>query len=192
MGPLTALSVASSVIQFADFGSKLLNQSRQLYKSAHGTLSENIDVEIIAADVLSLAQSLKRRQPGNRAQAGQPFAANINAENDDALDALSLRCVEIAEELMRRLDKLKVKRRPSRRGTQQKIGTLDKWRTLFGADGSEASERPGMRQFNKWASFRKALEASWSKREIDAMAANLRDVRSEIHFRILVSFRYGI
>ncbi|KAK7908824.1 hypothetical protein PG985_016127 [Apiospora marii] len=45
--------------------------------------------------------------------------------------------------------------------------------------------------FRKWESFRKSLEAVWSKREIEEMAAALRDPRDEMEFRILVSFRYS-
>jgi hypothetical protein len=51
MSPLTALSVAASISQFVDFGSKFLSSSRKLYQSADGTLRENLDTEIVMADL---------------------------------------------------------------------------------------------------------------------------------------------
>jgi hypothetical protein len=41
MDPLTALSVAACVVQFVDYGTKLLSKGRELYKSADGALWEN-------------------------------------------------------------------------------------------------------------------------------------------------------
>ena len=57
MEALTALSVASSVIQFVDFGCKLLSQSRQLYKSAEGILTENVDIEILTQDLINMIKA---------------------------------------------------------------------------------------------------------------------------------------
>lgn len=40
-----------------------------------------------------------------------------------------------------------------------------------------------------WESFRKALRASWSQEGIKELQAQLNDVRSEIEFRVLLSYR---
>ena len=66
MDVLTALSIVSIVIQFIDFGSILLSNSRKIHKCARGILTENMDVEIIAHDLINLAQSLKRKLPQTR------------------------------------------------------------------------------------------------------------------------------
>ncbi|RDW60295.1 hypothetical protein BP5796_11901 [Coleophoma crateriformis] len=213
MDALTALSVASSVIQFVDFGSKLLSNTRKLYKSARGVLTENVDVEIITHDLSNLTLGLRRKLPQNRRLGTVGSDANPASEDDEALDVLCARCVEIAEELIKRLSNLKVKPIESK-GNEGKEGegeekppeeesnppsTFSKlratntrsrrFRTVVLADSSEASERPKFLQFRKWDSFRKALEASWDKKEIDALATTLREFRSEIEFRTLVSFR---
>ncbi|RDW84270.1 hypothetical protein BP6252_01860 [Coleophoma cylindrospora] len=213
MEALTALSVASSVIQFVDFGSKLLSNTRKLYKSSQGVLTENVDVEIITHDLSSLTLGLRRKLPQNRRLGTVGSDANPASEDDEALDVLCARCVEIAEELMKRLSKLKVKSIEAK-GNEGKEGEGEekaheeesnlpspfsklratktrsrRFRTVVLADGSEASEQPEFLQFRRWDSFRKALEASWDKKEIDALATTLREFRSEIEFRTLVSFR---
>jgi hypothetical protein len=42
--PFTALGLASNIVQFVDFGSKLISESRELYKSASGTTIESKDL----------------------------------------------------------------------------------------------------------------------------------------------------
>ena len=107
MDPLTALSVATSVVSFVDFGSKLLSKSRKLYKSSNGVLTENVDLHVIALDIATLAQGLQRKLPEHR-PLSNPSKGSATFEDDGALDHMCRRCVEIASELMAHLDKLKV------------------------------------------------------------------------------------
>lgn len=192
MDPLTALSIASTVVRFADFGSRLLSQSVQLYKPPYGAPTENIDVEVLTADLLSLTQSLKQRLPQNGTLARPDGAACKRAENNTALEKLRRRCIGIAEDLTSHLEKLKERPRSSISNLPQTRGQLDKWHNLLGADGSVTSEDPGMMQFSRWPSFQKAFEAAWSRLEIEALAAVLQEIQCEIQFRIVVAFRYGL
>ena len=168
MDALTALSVATSVVSFVDFGSKLLSKSRKLYKSADGALTENVDIEIIVADIEKLFQGLRRKLPENR-PLGNTSTGCTPFEDDGSLDVLCRRCVEIAAELMSRLDRLKVEERSDL------------------PEGRKGRRRDVL--FRSWESFRKALEASWNRDEIEDLAATLRDYRGEIEFRMLVMFR---
>lgn len=47
LDPLTALSLASSIVQFVDFGSKLLSRSIEISKSASGELEESRSIKDI-------------------------------------------------------------------------------------------------------------------------------------------------
>lgn len=192
MEPLTALSIASSVVRFADFGSRLLSQSVQLYKPPGGAPTENIDVEVVTADLLSLTQILKKTPPQNGTLARPDGAACKRAENDTALEKLRRRCIDIAEDLTSHLEKLKERPRSSTSNLVQTPGQVDKWHKLLGADGSVASEDPRMMHFSAWASFQKAIEAAWSRLESEALAAVLQEIQCEIQFRIVVAFRYGL
>jgi len=111
MDPLTALSVATSVVSFVDFGSKLLSKSRKLYKSSNGVLSEHVDLQIIALDIATLAQGLRRKLPEHRPLSTPSKKGSAAVDDDGALDDMCRRCVEIASELLVQLEKLKVEKK---------------------------------------------------------------------------------
>jgi hypothetical protein len=54
MDPLTALSLAGTIVQFVDFGSRLFTDSREFYKSTTGTLKANEVLELIISDLRAL------------------------------------------------------------------------------------------------------------------------------------------
>jgi hypothetical protein len=60
MDPLTALSVAGSVVQFADFGMKLFAEGRELYKSTRGILTANDELELVTVDFQALIVKVAR------------------------------------------------------------------------------------------------------------------------------------
>ncbi|KAH8646763.1 hypothetical protein BX600DRAFT_443733 [Xylariales sp. PMI_506] len=211
MDPLTALSVASSIIAFVDYGGKLLSKTRKLYRSAQGVQVSYLDLETISADLINLTQALKRKLPEHRLASDSVAERQEKSEDDEALDRICLRCVEIAEELKIRLERLKIEPRevkaeddggvregishtePDTQSTNsttpRKIRFGSRTRQILGGDGSIRAEWSKGRQFRTWEAFRKTLEASWNKTEIEELAATLRDYRSEIEIRILVSFR---
>ncbi|KAK0712238.1 hypothetical protein B0T21DRAFT_376227 [Apiosordaria backusii] len=74
MEPLSALSVAAAVVQFVDWGSRVLSESRHRYKSASGETLEELEVSQLCADLSSLSQKigetttalLKNQHPDNQ------------------------------------------------------------------------------------------------------------------------------
>jgi hypothetical protein len=62
MDPLTALSLAGTVVQFVDFRSKLLLAGRELYKSTTGSLTVNDEIELVTSDLLAITQKLRPDQ----------------------------------------------------------------------------------------------------------------------------------
>src|SRR5271156_3561275 len=106
MDPLTALSVAGTIVQFIDFGSKLLQDGQGLYKSSSGTLTANQELELITADLQSVLSKL--RKSADTTELPGPLT------QEDHKDHLSFKDVcdgasTVAEELLARLDMLKVK-----------------------------------------------------------------------------------
>lgn len=49
--PLSALGVASAIVQMVDFGAKLFSKSAKLYKSADGSLPTNVELSSIVEDL---------------------------------------------------------------------------------------------------------------------------------------------
>ena len=56
-----ALSLASSIVQFVDFGSKLVVQSTKIYKSNSGTSEEILDLKSLSRDLQDLTVGLQVR-----------------------------------------------------------------------------------------------------------------------------------
>lgn len=202
MDPLTALSVASNIIQFVDFGSRLVSKAHRLYRSADGALTEHIHLEVIITDLGTLLKGLQGKLPEHR----QPLNNQTVIEDDKALDDLCKRAAEIAEELMRRLEKLMIDPKRRQESTYETTGPeceefkqknqpkLASYESSSKSDSSNSLLVPDRRKlrsrcFRKWMSFQKALEASWSKNDIEEMAAILRELRSEIEFRLMVLLR---
>ncbi|KAE8441140.1 hypothetical protein EG329_005823 [Mollisiaceae sp. DMI_Dod_QoI] len=58
MDPVTCLGIVSAVVQFVDFGTKLVSEGKELYRSANGASKENIELEKIAADLSLMSGKL--------------------------------------------------------------------------------------------------------------------------------------
>ena len=55
---LAALSVASSVVQFVDFGTKLISKGKEFYQSADGVLTDHAEQAAISSRLAELSKRL--------------------------------------------------------------------------------------------------------------------------------------
>ncbi|KAG4418327.1 hypothetical protein IFR04_008536 [Cadophora malorum] len=143
MDPLTALSVAGTIVQFVDFGTKLLTHATELYQSSRGTLRSNDEIELVTTDLRGLITKL--RQPCHSER-------DIELSSDDVLQQATFQklcdeATKLAEELVERLDKLKV------RNGKNKI-----WHSLKQAIEAVWSEKEMAEIRKRLLSFRDALE----------------------------------
>lgn len=102
LDPLSALGLASNVVQFVDFSWKLLSSGSALYHSTDGALLENREMEMIADDLSQLTHRLHNSLVVTRKSA-------LLTESEKELMNLSQACEAVAKELLTTLDKLKVK-----------------------------------------------------------------------------------
>lgn len=105
MEPLAAFSLAGTIPAFSRFGIELLGDGRELYISTQGTLTANELLELATADLRDLVIKLQARD-------SRPDAVGTEEADDVALSTFQriLRDAEAtAEELVGRLDDLKVK-----------------------------------------------------------------------------------
>lgn len=58
MDPLTALGLASNVVQFISFTRELVDKGREISKSADGALIENLELEAITRNLYDLSRGL--------------------------------------------------------------------------------------------------------------------------------------
>jgi hypothetical protein len=100
MDPLTALGLASNIVQFVDYTRKLISGARELYVSSSGAKRENLELESIVRNIQELAERVRH---GNTEQ------KEMVANQDKQLLDLSDQCVAVSTELLSVLDSLKVK-----------------------------------------------------------------------------------
>ncbi|PVH79135.1 hypothetical protein DL98DRAFT_655557 [Cadophora sp. DSE1049] len=103
MEPLTALSLAGNVLQFVDFGCKLLSRTGEVYQSSIGSLEINDEIELVTADLRALIRKLR--------QSFLPWDNGKMPTQEDLDTLLSFRRIcdnvaKVAEELVGRLNKL--------------------------------------------------------------------------------------
>ncbi|CAF9936018.1 MAG: hypothetical protein ALECFALPRED_006660 [Alectoria fallacina] len=103
LDPLTAISLASSVVQFTDFGIKLVTGTIELYVSADGANKERSNFELKITQVRNLADQVLYPLEHNDYD-GPP------SRDEKVLRELATSCKEIASDLLSVLDNLKVKR----------------------------------------------------------------------------------
>ena len=58
LDPLTAIGVASSIVQLLDFGSKVLVAGYGAYKAVDGAIGEHLRLETICTDLEQLSSRL--------------------------------------------------------------------------------------------------------------------------------------
>lgn len=96
---LAALGLASNIVQFVDFGIKLMSHGRELYASADGVSKENSIIETIAVDIKLLTQNL----------------ASSGVDYDGELRKLVKACNELSHDLLEVLGSLKIDTEKNRR-----------------------------------------------------------------------------
>lgn len=94
MDPITAISLASSLITFVDFAGKIVTGTYEVYNSTSGTTVENAHVDTIIGDLKEVAADLETDVLGQ-------------SKHERALRDLAFKCDKVADELLRLLDRIK-------------------------------------------------------------------------------------
>lgn len=100
LDPLSALSVAASVVQFLDFSSKIVSKGVQAYKSSDGALIDNAEIEEATQRLAQLSKTLETSMV--------PGQGGVLSDTDQQLATICKSCVSVSSELIIYLEKLKV------------------------------------------------------------------------------------
>jgi hypothetical protein len=92
MDPITAISFASSILTFVDFGLKIVTGTLEVVKS--GTLVHNSNIAIVINDFHDVVSSLGRHPLGTSA-------------HELALKELATKCQQVSQKLIELLDTLR-------------------------------------------------------------------------------------
>ena len=99
MDPVTALGLASNVIQVVEFSIQLVSKSVEIYKD--GSLAENVDAEEVTQSLKGLNGKLQRSVQDSRCDESL-------SEADQSLMELCENCERTANELLTTFDRVKV------------------------------------------------------------------------------------
>jgi hypothetical protein len=95
MDPITALSVASAIVQFVDFAAKVVCKGNRIYHSGNGILQEHEDLNIVTSDLLVMKVKLE--------QLNQEVQLPAKTDADIATQELFPAMMALAEQLLKRL-----------------------------------------------------------------------------------------
>jgi hypothetical protein len=129
MDPLSALSVAASVVQFVQFGASLVSKTHEIYASHEGTLSANVQVEAATKRLIGLVDGLR-----GPLVAGNSFPSVGSQELEDICN----KCISISKELLARLNKLRVQDTHKHRKWKSFRQAL---KSVWSKDGIEATRK---------------------------------------------------
>jgi len=106
MEPLSALSLAGTLIQFVDFSSKLFSGAKSLYKSANGALAINDELELIASDFNSVLSKLQAYGRSSNHSGGESITVAQGPQDD--FQNVCNEATRVVADLTQRLQNLKV------------------------------------------------------------------------------------
>jgi hypothetical protein len=101
MDPLTAFSLAASILQFIDVGVKVVSGSAEIFHSATGTSSLYEEAEVLAGNITVICDQL-----GNSLRPDGSY--NVLNKYETHLEGFRLRSQVLAQELLDKLAKLRV------------------------------------------------------------------------------------
>ncbi|KAH9204764.1 hypothetical protein DL95DRAFT_494636 [Leptodontidium sp. 2 PMI_412] len=97
MDPLTAISLASSIVQFIDYSTKLIHGAKEIYCSVTGATEENYRLENVTAEMQTLSMKLLPRQDAQQ------------TEDEQALSRLAAECKILSDQILALLKSIKPK-----------------------------------------------------------------------------------
>lgn len=94
--PLSAIGLASSILQLVDFSCKLVSDGYEIYET--GTLGGADELELVTRDLVRLANDLTKHRP-------RP--TTVSSDDDGGLQKLAASCTTVADQLLHVLSSVK-------------------------------------------------------------------------------------
>ncbi|KAK6085066.1 hypothetical protein SCUP515_00884 [Seiridium cupressi] len=175
MEPVTALGIASGVVQLVDFASRLISKG---YRVGHSIVTGEATDDVVAlGDITSNLQELTRdlKPQATRNHLQQEAQEHNRNRIDRLIVRQGKRWMRNAPESNRPEEELERLRRECNDVSQELLGALG---TLM------IRESEG-----KWKSFRQALGSVWKQREIQNFERQLERIRSKLDTTLLMCLR---
>ncbi|KAM0347336.1 hypothetical protein ACHAPU_004855 [Fusarium lateritium] len=167
MDPLSALGIAAAVVQFVDFGQRLLSETWQVYRSTSGKDLELHELSLVSKDLAQISQSIK-----NAVNARKSGVSGVSQDADSLLLRVCGECDAIARDINKALPQIDKSFKAQLTNLQNISSPLlpleDKSISIGDA-------------------FRRALMTTWKGRELDDLKARLGNVREQIIMAVTLS-----
>lgn len=95
--PLSAISLASAIVQFVDFSTKIIHGAREVYGSASGATEENRSLEVVVQNMRNLSSEFGSMDPSQQ------------NEDEKALCRLAKECDILSDQIFELLQNVKPK-----------------------------------------------------------------------------------
>lgn len=165
MDPLSALSVATKVIQFIDFSHRLLINTREIYHSTDGLTHDMVKLSTVASDLSQLSNNL--RAQCNIVENAKPSKGT----SEEILLRVCLECQDVSRALHEGISALHGKEQ--RDLAQRQENKPDTAQTsIYYYFGKEIN--------TTLDSFAAALREVWSRKKIKAWHDQLADLRAQL------------
>ena len=118
LDPLTALGVASNAVQLVEFSSRIVSRGHKIYKSADGTLVENLELEAVTNGLLKANSTLRNSLRSYEVQ--RPLT-----DEETELRLICDGCEGVGLELINALQRIKVQgKRRKWKSFRQALGSI--------------------------------------------------------------------
>ncbi|KFY73376.1 hypothetical protein V499_06546 [Pseudogymnoascus sp. VKM F-103] len=121
MDPISGMGCVASVIQFVDFGRKLVSGSLEIYRSADGMSAEHVSIGDISKGLSELIIPLRARSDtrlDNVRNANKNRSKEKLSVAEKELNRICKDCDDMAQQLLQELDKMRL------HGGQRKWGSF--------------------------------------------------------------------
>ena len=109
LDPFTALSLAGNVVQFVQFGCTLAAKAHEVYSSKSGSSEESLEIESVTSRLLGTVRDLEN----HLAVVGPSSFPDSLSKSSRRLLEIADACKMIAEDILRRLEAMKLHQPPS-------------------------------------------------------------------------------
>jgi hypothetical protein len=106
LDPMSAIGLAANIIQFVDFGCRLLSEANEIYHSATGVTGDNTELQRIAESLSRLSERLITPTSESKKPLSSP---------EEEIRGIATLCKEISDELLSTINRMKVVEGPHRR-----------------------------------------------------------------------------
>jgi hypothetical protein len=146
LDPLTALSVAGNVVQFVDFGTRVLQDAYSLYKGRESGLSADRQIQLLIEDLLKLIAKLRWPE--------DPNITSSSPQSGEDLQGLCDQCTTVADRMIQRLKSRRVTHRRNDLGIEVKRV----WNSLGAAIKTAWNKEETATLMRQISDIRKAVE----------------------------------